>query len=156
MITIRPFEQKDIDALIGLGKVFSQESRYQNQTFDPIKIRSQMEAYFQDDRGKYICIVGFKDDVAMGFLFGSIDEYWFAKERGANMIIWYVAQEARGTAMGVKLLLAFKRWAENREAMELTVSITSGLGTERTGQFLRKVGFKHCGENYYQRLGQVA
>jgi hypothetical protein len=99
---------------------------------------------------------GFRNGELLGFLFGSIEEYWFTKERGANMIVWYVAKEARGSTMAIKLLLAFRGWAQNRQATELTLSITSGLNTEKTGRFLRRMGFRPCGENFYQPLPPIA
>jgi hypothetical protein len=49
-------------------------------------------------------------------------------------------------------VLAFKRWAENRQASELTLSITSGLGTDKTARFLKRMGFRLCGENFYMGL----
>lgn len=154
MITIRPLEPHDVDALISLGEAGVLETRYNGQNYDPVKIRHQLEAYFKDERRKYIWLTGFRNGALQGFLFGSIEEYWFTQALGASMIAWYVAQEARGSAMAVKLLLAFRRWAENRQATELTLSVTSGLRTEKTGRFLQRMGFRPCGENFYQPLQQ--
>jgi GNAT superfamily N-acetyltransferase len=91
-----------------------------------------------------------------GLLFGSVEEYWFTASLGANMIAWYVDEAARGSPMAVKLLLAFKRWAENRGANELTLSITSGLRTDKTARFLRRMGFEVCGGNYAMPLRECA
>lgn len=156
MIIIRPLEPHDVDALIALGELGVQETRYNNQLYDPPKVRTQIEAYFSDERRKYIWLIATHSDELQGLLFGSVEEYWFTQARGANMILWYVAQEARGSSMAVKLLLAFRRWAENRQATELTLSLTSGLGTEKTGRFLQRMGFRPCGENFYQPLGPTA
>lgn len=155
MITIRPLEPQDIDAVIALGEIGARETRYRNHRYDPDKLRRQSEAYFRDGRSKYICLVAERDGMLQGVLFGSIDEYWFTQARSANMIAWYVAQEARGSSMAVKLLLAFRGWAENRQATEMTLSLTSGVGTDKTGRFLRRMGFRTCGENFYQALGPV-
>lgn len=156
MITIRPLELKDADALVALGARAVEESRYRAQPYDPEKIRLQIDRYFSDQRRKYIWLVGIRNNELLGSLFGGIEEYWFTKERGANMIVWYVAKEARGSAIAIKLLLAFRGWAQNRHATELTLSITSAVNTEKTGRFLRRMGFRPCGENFYQTLGPAA
>ena len=153
MITVRPLEPKDVDALIALGEAGALETRYNGQSYDPPKIRRQIEAYFRDERRKYIWLIALRNGELQGFLFGSVEEYWFTQALGANMIVWYVAKEARGSAMAVKLLLAFRGWAANRQATELTLSVTSGLNAEKTGRFLRRMGFRPCGENFYQTLG---
>lgn len=156
MITIRPLEPKDIDALLALGEIAVRETRYNSQHYDPIKVRRQIEAYFRDERQKYIWLIAVRDGQLQGLLFGSVEEYWFTKARGANMILWYVAQEARGSAMAVKLLLALRGWAENRQATELTLSVTSGVEAGKTGRFLRRMGFSPCGENFHMTLGAGA
>jgi len=145
-----------MDAVIALGDIGARETRYKNQNYDPDKIRRQSEVYFRDGRSKYICLVAERGGELQGILFGSVDEYWFTQARSANMIAWYVARKARGSSMAAKLLLAFRRWAENRQASELTLSITSGVNTEKTGRFLRRMGFRPCGENFYQALGAPA
>ena len=154
MITVRALEPQDLDALIALGELAVLETRYNGQGYDPVKIRHQLEAYFKDERRKYIWLIGFNNGVLQGLLFGSVEEYWFTQALGVNMIAWYVAKEARGSSMAVKLLLAFRRWGENRNATELTLSVTSGLRTEKTGRFLQRMGFRRCGENFYQPLQQ--
>lgn len=156
MITIRPLEPKDVDALLALGEIGVRESRYQSQHYDPVKVRRQIEAYFLDERQKYIWLIAIRNGQLQGLLFGSVEEYWFTQARGANMILWYVAQEARGSAMAVKLLLALRGWAENRQATELTLSVTSGIDAGKTGRFLRRMGFSPCGENFHMTLGAGA
>lgn len=131
-----------------MGERAVQGTRYQTMRYAPEKIRRQLDAYFQDERRKYIWLVGLRDGKLQGLLFGSVEEYWFTTSLGANMIAWYVDEPARGSPMAVKLLLAFKRWAENRGGNELTLSITSGVRMDKTGRFLRRMGFEACGENY--------
>jgi GNAT superfamily N-acetyltransferase len=155
MITIRPMEPPDVEALLALGEIAVNETRYQSQLFDAVKVRRQFEAYFRDQRNKYIWLIAMRDGKLQGLLFASVEEYWFTQARGANMILWYVAQEARGSAMAVKLLLALRGWAENRQATELTLSVTSGTNFVKTGRFLRRLGFPPRGENFHMTLGMA-
>jgi len=54
---------------------------------------------------------------------------------------------------GLKLLTAFKKWAENRGAYELAVGINSGADLKQMDSFLRKLGFQMTGGNYSMVLG---
>lgn len=57
--------------------------------------------------------------------------------------------------MAIKLMMAFRKWAENRKAAELVVGVTSGEDIERTDRFLKKIGFRLTGGNYAMPLGGV-
>jgi hypothetical protein len=48
----------------------------------------------------------------------------------------------------LKLLTAFKKWAENRGAFEISAGVNSGTDLDRMDRFLRKLGFQHTGGNY--------
>jgi len=57
---------------------------------------------------------------------------------------------------GLKLLVAFRKWAENRGVFELSVGINSGVELEKMDRFLKKLGFRQTGGNYALSLVNVA
>ncbi|TAN82309.1 MAG: hypothetical protein EPN14_04095 [Gallionella sp.] len=58
-----------------------------------------------------------------------------------------------GVGAGLKLLTAFKKWAENRGVYELAVGINSGTDLPQMDSFLHKLGFQQTGGNYSLVLG---
>jgi hypothetical protein len=55
---------------------------------------------------------------------------------------------------GLRLLTAFRGWAENRRVFELSVGINSGANLDKTDRFLTRLGFKHTGGNYVMALSR--
>ena len=88
----------------------------------------------------------------VGYLAGTIEEYFFSRARVASSVFLFVDPRERGGLAAVKLVLAFRRWAQNRDAAELYIGIASGVTTDRTGRFLQRLGMKHTGGNYSQWL----
>ena len=60
----------------------------------------------------------------------------------------FVDPTERGGLTAVKLVLAFRKWALNREAVELYIGVAGGVLMERTGQFLQRLGLRPTGGNY--------
>ena len=56
----------------------------------------------------------------------------------------------------LRLLMAFRKWAENRGVFELSAGVNSGAHIERTDRFLRRLGFVQTGGNYALRLAPSA
>ena len=46
------------------------------------------------------------------------------------------------------LLTAFRKWTENRGAVELSAGGNSGVEMSRMDKFLRRLGFRQTGGNY--------
>ncbi|MDD4855789.1 MAG: hypothetical protein PHU41_08110 [Sulfuricurvum sp.] len=49
---------------------------------------------------------------------------------------------------------AFRKWAENRGAVELSAGVNSGTHIDKTDKFLRRLGFIQTGGNYALALNQ--
>ncbi len=44
--------------------------------------------------------------------------------------------------------LLFRKWAENRDAVELNAGVNSGVDLDRMDKFFRRLGFRMTGGNY--------
>lgn len=55
---------------------------------------------------------------------------------------------------GLRLMSAFRTWAENRGAVELSAGVNSGAHIDKTDKFLRRLGFVQTGGNYALALNQ--
>lgn len=56
--------------------------------------------------------------------------------------------EKRSTGAGLRLMVAFRQWAENRGAFELNAGVSSGVELQRMDKFFRRLGFRFTGGNY--------
>jgi hypothetical protein len=74
----------------------------------------------------------------------------------ASVIHYDVLPEKRMGGAGLRLLTAFRGWAENRSVFELSVGINSGTDIERMDKFLKRLGFRLTGGNYSLMRGVPA
>ncbi len=49
---------------------------------------------------------------------------------------------------GMRLLATFRKWAENRGAVELSAGVNSGVALDKIDRFLQRLGFQRTGGNY--------
>jgi GNAT superfamily N-acetyltransferase len=148
-VKISPFAAADIGEVMELGRVNHAESRLHWLPFDEAKIRASLEKMAASPAPSNCAIVA-RDESGrlVGYLAGSIDEYFFCRERVATSIFLFVDPGRRGGLAAVKLVLAFRQWALNRGAVELYIGVASGVTVERTGRFLQRLGLRHTGGNY--------
>lgn len=150
---IAPLSANDIDEAIRLARVNVSESRFTGLAFDADKVRANLERMAQAPQSYNCALVARKEDgTLVGYMAGQIEEYFFCRERVATSVFLFVDPKERGGLAAVKLILAFRRWAQNRGAAEMYIGVAGGVAVERTGRFLRRLGFTPTGGNYSQWL----
>lgn len=143
----------DIDEAIRLARRSWAESHFARLPFDEAKLRANLAAMIARPQSYNCALLARREDgVLAGYLAGTVEEYFFSRERVATVAFLFVDPPQRGGLAAVKLILAFRRWALNRGAAELRVGVASGVAVERTGGFLRRLGFTPTGGNYSQWL----
>ncbi len=60
---------------------------------------------------------------------------------------------ARGSSAAIKLLMAFRRWAEQRNVSELNINMSVAVEMSRFNKMMSKLGFRCCGSNFSLGLG---
>lgn len=153
-MTIRFATQQDIGTLIGYWWQYHSQSVFRHLAFDEAKLAKNMSRFIEDQSGAFCCFVADGDDgKAHGVLAGQIDTYYFSDDPIAKLIFYWVHPEHRYGPAAVKLMLAFRQWAENRRAAEIMVGVTSGEAVELADKMLKKMGFRFTGGNYLAVLG---
>lgn len=84
---------------------------------------------------------------AIAGLIGCVERHFFSEQLIANIIYYDVLPE-RMSGAGLRLLTAFRKWAENRGAVELSAGVNSGVELAKMNRFLQKLGFQQTGGNY--------
>jgi hypothetical protein len=146
---IRPIVVADIDALLVLARLNMQESRFNGLPFDEGKVRANLMHMAKLPRSDHFFCGAFNSSGKLtGYLVGSIESYFFCDHTVATSVFFFVDPSERGGFAALKLILAFRAWAKNRQANELYIGIASGILVERTGKFLQRLGMRFTGGNY--------
>jgi GNAT superfamily N-acetyltransferase len=146
---ISPLSASDIEEMVRLGKLNWSESRFGRLPFDEARIRANLQRMAETPASANCALVARNAvDRLVGYLIGTIEEYFFCRERVATSVFLFVDPTDRGGLAAVKLILAFRQWALNRGAVELYIGIAGGVLVERTGRFLQRLGMRHTGGNY--------
>lgn len=143
---------KDIPAFVELGRYFHGLTRFRSYEFNGDRVAAQLRAVIdagQDKNGTHCFIVAEDSNhKAIGGLIGCVERHFFSDQIVASIIHYDVLPERRMSGAGVRLLSAFRTWAENRGAVELSAGVNSGTHIDKTDKFLRRLGFVQTGGNY--------
>lgn len=146
---VRPIIATDIDAMLVLARLNVQESRFNDLPFDDVKVRANLMHMANFPRSDHFFCGAFdSNDQLTGYLIGSIESYFFCAHTVATSVFFFVNPSHRGGFSAVKLILAFRAWAKNRQANEMYIGIAGGVLVERTGKFLQRLGLRLTGGNY--------
>ena len=139
----------DIPAFVELSRTFHDLTRFKEYDYNPERMAANLQAIIENLRGAH-CFFVAEDSAGkpVGGLIGCVESHFFSDKLVASLIHYDVLPEKRMGGAGLKLLTAFKKWAENRGAFELTVGINSGTDLKQMDSFLRKLGFQMTGGNY--------
>jgi N-acetylglutamate synthase-like GNAT family acetyltransferase len=142
----------DVPALAELGRKFHALTRFAAYDYNQDRVAQQLYATIEtgQKRNNTHCFFVAEDSQGqpVGALIGCVEQHFFSEQLVASIIHYDVLPERRMTGAGLRLLTAFRKWAENRGAVELNAGVNSGVHLERTDRFLRKLGFRQTGGNY--------
>lgn len=145
---------EDIPAFVELARIFQAQTRFKEYSFNPERVAANLRAAIENPRGIHCLIVAEDaEGKPIGCLVGCADKHFFSDDVVASVIQYNLLPEKRMSGAGLKMLTAFKKWAENRGASELAVGINSGTNLKQMDSFLRKLGFQMTGGNYSMVLG---
>lgn len=145
-------ELKDVDDLMSLGIKMHQESRFSVYPMDQAKTRASIAKLINNPVAGCILIARNGAGEAVGMLAGYVVDYFFSNALVAQDSYFFVAAEYRGSSAALKLLIAFRRWAENRNASELCINMSVDVDQGRFNRFMTHLGFRNCGSNFMTPL----
>lgn len=152
-MTIRFATMEDIPKLANYWREHEQ-GRFGHLPFDEARFSATMKMLIEAQGSHCLFVSDDQEHCPCGVLAGKIDYYYFSSQPVAQLILYWVHPGHRSGSMAIKLMMAFRKWAENRKAAELVVGVTSGEDIERTDRFLKKIGFQLTGGNYAMPLAR--
>lgn len=152
-MTVRFATLEDIPALIEAGRQYRARTRFRDYDYDPQKLAAVLRSMIESRNGSHCVVVaeGAQAKV-IGVLIGCVESHIFSHRPVAQLVHYDVLAEHRMSGAAVRLLHAFRKWAVNRGAVELSVGVNSGVDIARTHKFLRRMGFVLTGGNYSMML----
>lgn len=151
-MVIRPARHEDWDAFRELALAMHGESRFRNKPMNEDKIRAAFAHHIDYPAGGCLLLAQRADGTLAGMLAGVVVDFFFCDGRVAQDRAFFVRSEFRGTSAAVRLLTAFRRWAENRGAVELNINMSVAVDMARFDRFMEHLGFSCCGSNFYLAL----
>ena len=142
----------DLPDLIGLAREAHAESHLARIPFSEGKVARIVERALADPVHQGIMLAR-RGEVPAGALHCSAGEYLVGTGAIlATVHTIYVSASLRtglgGGRVALGLLNGARTWAKARGAVELSVSVASGSGIERTDKLMRRLGFTPTGGNY--------
>lgn len=143
----------DVTDCVELGRKLQAITRFSTYDYDAERVASQLRAVIANTNGRHCVLVAEDSEGQLaGGLIGCIERHFFSDKPVASVVIYGVLPEKRMGGTGLKLLTAFRKWAENRGAVELNAGVNSGVESHKMDRFLRRLGFKSNGGNYSLNL----
>lgn len=148
-MNIAPPTLNDIAPLVELGRLCHVESRFARLPYDGQRVAQRFTRMIETPLSTTFFVAAHDASGQLhGLMIGSIDEYFFCRERIASSVFLLVHPERRGGLAAIKMVMAFRAWAHTRAATEVYIGVASGVTMQRTGRFLSKLGLRLSGGNY--------
>lgn len=146
---VTPPALHDIAALVELGRICHIESRFGRLPYDSERVAQRFTQMIERPLTTTFFVAAHDASGELhGLMIGSVEEYFFCSERIASSIFLLVRPEHRGGLAAIKMVMAFRAWAQSRAAAEVYIGVASGVNMQRTGRFLSKLGLQLSGGNY--------
>ena len=149
---------EDIPACVEGGRRMHALTRFSAYDYDAERMARQLRAVIETGQNahKTHCFFVAEDHTGdiVGALIGCVEQHFFSDLLVASVIHYDVLPERRMSGAGLKLLIAFRKWAQNRGVFELSVGVNSGVELAKMDRFLRRLGFQQTGGNYSLSLAR--
>lgn len=151
-IVIRSARLIDWPQVMKLAQAMHAESRFSKFQLKEEKLRKVFEGQLNNPRVACCLLAENDDEKVVGMLVGYVVELFFTNALIAQDRVFFVLPEFRGSSAAVRLLTAFRKWAENRGVKELNINMSVAIDMPRFERFMLHMGFTNCGSNFYYRL----
>lgn len=145
---IRLAEAADLEAVFAVCQRFHEESRFNRYPLNPEKVRGAILEAIGAPMASCVLLAEHDAKGVVGMLAGFVATPRFTDVLVAQDHGFYVLPEHRGGSAALKLMIAFRRWAENRKAVEMSINQNVDIDQARFNRFMRHLGFACCGANF--------
>lgn len=144
---IREASQFDCLVLADMGKDYHKEvGSHTSVPYCPeTSLKRAMAAVVDPNQ----LLVVYDDNGIQGFLWAIVGPMLpWSPETVAMDFITYVKPSKRGSLIGYRLIREYERWASSKGAVDIRISVASGINEERTSAFYEGLGFSPSGKQF--------
>ncbi|MGB4115455.1 MAG: GNAT family N-acetyltransferase [Polaromonas sp.] len=147
MTQVRFAQLSDIPAMVELGRQIHVQSRYGWMMYSASQTWKYLERVIPAKQNCVIVAVQVTpaESTTVGVLVATARQYPFSTDLCAHIDYLYVTPPKRGTPVAMKLVTAFRRWANNREVAEITITNQFGPGQAQSAKLFTKLGMPSVG-----------
>jgi len=137
---------EDYDQINHLGQWFQENSYFATCGWSKKKSLHWVTTGADPESTTFMRVVEL-DGRVIGFFLGAVSEYFFSSKLIAqDMVMVFYPEHRDGIVKPlVKLLRQFYNWAEEKEAHEICIGVTSGIAGTGYEKLILKHGFKKVG-----------
>jgi GNAT superfamily N-acetyltransferase len=149
---VRLATPNDLPQALALARSMHVESRFRHYPLDESGAARAFQDMVSHPASACVLLAEATDGQLAGMLAAFVTHYFFADVRVVQDKWFYVSPRHRGSAAAMKLMLAVRRWAENRRAQELNINMSVDIDRERFDRFMGHLQFRNCGSNFFLPL----
>lgn len=142
----------DLSGMHALGQTMHAESRFGHYPLEAQRVEATLREMVTHPATACVLLVETQEGELVGTLAAFVTTYFFADVRVVQDKWFYVHPQHRGSPAAMKLMLAVRRWAENRRARELNINMSVDIDRERFERFMGHLRFRNCGSNFFLPL----
>ena len=136
----------DIPELLEIAVQFWNEStHYKKRPINLDKVKTQLQTLILYPSQGCVLVVKDEDGKILGGFLGGLQEEWQSDSLMAFDYCLFVRPKCRGSRTAYLLITAFKEWAKEAGAKWIQCGTATGIDTEKTIRFYKKIGFEHTG-----------
>jgi len=139
----RPINYLDFEHVMLNMVNFHQESEYRKFDLSLSKCREIFRNCIEED--DHFGFIALDEEGFCGLMLGCYSEYYFGGDRIASDLLLYVKPNKRNGTTATRLIRKFEKWAELNICSAVQISVTSGINTDRTVAFFKKLEYHYKG-----------
>jgi len=152
-ISIRSFNDDDIEAFIGLGMFLQKNGNFADCGFNPAKVVA-LFTHIRLNPDYFGVAAVTEDDLIVGAFLASMQDYYFSDNRLAMDMAFGLLPGYREESQKIltEMLERYESWAKERGAMEIMVTTSTGMHGDKLLPFVNSLGFETVGFNTKKRI----
>mgnify|MGYP002630676702 CR=1 FL=1 len=136
----------DFPQIDSLGRWFQENSLYEDCGWSSAKAFHWVREGEKSDSSTFM-VVAEEDGIIVGFFLGNIVEYFFSEKILAqDLVLVFKPSYRDGIGDHIRTMIGnFCNWAEQKNAHEVCIGITSGIAGSGYGKLIKRLGFSEVG-----------
>ena len=136
---LRNPNEGDWEQVLPVARQLHAESWFRHFSFDDRYARQFFDACLYDPM--FFAIVAEQEGAIAGFFAAAATRHIFGPDLYTCDLLFYLSPEHRGGMTATRMIRTYEAWCHIKKVKEIHIGVSSGINTERTASFYRRMGF---------------